>query len=198
MKQRRWYALSLLRLARKAVLASFVVGLGLCETRAQSLEWSAAGLMLLDTEFSDGAEVGPGLSATVTLVPTRLVSYFALASVARTDFPVGLDELHRNFGAAAVGVRLAPPTEGPRLGFTLGLGVIAWDDVSETDAGFRSSANAEEMIVPGVELSIPVGSSWRMTVAARDQMSGWWYAVFDPSEYGLSHRIIFSVGLGSG
>ena len=30
------------------------------------------------------------------------------------------------------------------------MGVVAWDDVSETDPAFRSGANAKQMFVPGL------------------------------------------------
>lgn len=181
-----------------AVLSSLALGLGPRAAGGQSLEWSVGALLLLDTEFSDGTEVGPGLFATVTVAPRRTLSYFGLVSAARTDFRVASDELHRNFGSAAVGLRLSTQSEGPRVGLTLGLGLVAWDDVSETDPGFRSSANAEEMLLPGAEVSLPVGSSWRLTLSARDQFTGWWFAVLDPDEYGVNHRIVFSLGMGSG
>jgi len=180
-----------------AILAALVLSLNPIPTLGQSVEWSVGPLLLLDTDFSDGTEVGPGLSATVTVAPHRTISYFGLVSVARTDFRVASDELHRNFGSAALGLRLSKQSEGPRVGLTLGLGLVAWDDVSETDPAFRSSANAEEMLLPGAELSIPFGSSWRLTLSARDQVTGWWFALLDPEEYGVSHRIVFSLELGS-
>jgi hypothetical protein len=179
-------------------LVPIALGLRPCATHAQSLEWSVAGTMLLDTELVDGTKAGPGVSATVTLAPTRGLSYYGLISVARTDFPVASDQLHRNYASLAAGLRFARPSAGFRAGLTLGVGLLAWDDVSETDPGFRSSANAEEMLLPGVEASMPLASRWRLTLSARDQLTGWWNAILDPAEYGVSHRILLSVGLGSG
>ena len=76
-------------------------------------------------------------------------------------------------------------------------GVLAWDDVSETDPGFRSSANAEEMLLPGIEFSMPVGSSLRVRVSIRDQVTGWWNAILDPDEGEANHRLVVSLGLGA-
>lgn len=178
-----------------AMFVSLALGFSPSATGAQALEWSVGPLLLLDIEHPDGTEVGPGLLATLTVAPRRTLSYFVLVSAARTDFPVGSDELHRNYGAAAVGVRLAPPREGPRVGVSLGLGFLAWDDVSDTDSDFRSGADLEEMLLPGVEMSVPIGAAWRLRVSVSDQMTGWWFGLLDPGEYEVGHRVVISVGL---
>jgi hypothetical protein len=178
-----------------AMFVSLVLGLSPSATGAQALEWSVGPLLLLDTEHPDGTEVGPGLLAALTFAPRRTLSYSVLVSAARTGFPVGSDELHRNYGASAVGIRLAPPREGLRVGVSLGLGFLAWDDVSDTDPDFRSGADLEEMLLPGVEMSVPIGAAWSLRVSVWDQMTGWWFALIDPGEYEVGHRVLISVGL---
>lgn len=165
---------------------------------AQSVAWSAGALVLLDTDFTGGTEVGPGLWADLSLRPGRRVGYVLSASAARTDFPVGPDDLHRNFGTLALGLALRSERNGVGLGLLFGLGATAWDDVSETDPGFRSSANLEGMLLPGVELTVPVTPRWRLVLSARDEVTGWWNALLDPEEGAVSHRVALAVGLGSG
>ncbi len=162
---------------------------------AQSLGWTGSASVLFDTEFSNGTEAGPGLSGSVTLLPNQTLSYFLNVTVARTDFPVGVDDLHRNWGIAAVGLRLARSGERQRVGISLGLGAVVFDDVSETDPGFRSSANAEEMLQLGVEGSIPLNESLHLRLALQDMVTGWWNAIIDPSEGNLNHRFQLSLGV---
>jgi hypothetical protein len=162
---------------------------------AQGLGWSIAPSVILDTEFADGTELGPGITGEIELRAASLVSYTAAVSFARTDFPVGVDDLHRNFGSVAFGARLMPPREGPSVGLLLGIGAFFWDDVSETDPGFRSSADAEEMLVPGLELRWPIRDGFGVTLSVRDQVTGWWWAIIDPSEGELNHVLMIGVGL---
>ncbi|MEX2473059.1 MAG: hypothetical protein WEA34_12805 [Gemmatimonadota bacterium] len=161
---------------------------------AQSLGWQAAASVLVDTDAFGGTRVGPGLTGVALVRPDRPLSYTLTLTVARTDFRVESDELHRNHGAVALGVRYAPPRDGPRVGVTMGLGVLAWDDVSETDPTFRSGADADAMLFPGVEVSIPAGSV-RIDLALRDLMTGWWNALLDPAEGDVRHRVTASIGI---
>ena len=119
---------------------------------AQSIGWAIAPSAIIDTEFSDDTQVGPGITGEVEVKAEHLLSYSAVISLARTDFPVGPDDLHRNFGSVAIGARLMRDGEMPSLGLLLGIGTLFWDDLSESDPEFRSSANAEEMLLTGVEL----------------------------------------------
>lgn len=162
---------------------------------AQGLGWGVATSAIIDTEFTDGAEVGPGLTGEIEVQAEGLLSYSVVISVARTDFPVAADELHRNLGAVALGVRLMRDREGPSVGLVLGIGALFWDDVSETDPAFRSSAQAEEMLLPGVEVRWPLGGDLGLSFSVRDQLTGWWWAILDPSEGELNHRLIVAVGL---
>ena len=162
---------------------------------AQSLVWSLAPSVIIDTEFTDDTQIGPGLTGEVEVSAEQRLSYSAVISLARTDFPVGADELHRNFGAVALGVRLMQDREGPSFGVLLGVGALFWDDVSETDPGFRSSASAEEMLLPGVELRWPMGDSLGLSFSFRDQLTGWWNAILDPSEGEVGHRLMIAAGV---
>ncbi len=164
---------------------------------AQSFGWAAAPAILFDAEFVDGTEVGPALSGELILSPQEARSYFLGLTIARTDFPVGVDELHRNWGTAALGLRFALPAEKISLRFSLGVGFLVFDDVSETDPGFRSSANWEELLLPGIEGSIPLRGRWHFRVVAQDMVTGWWNALIDPDEGAVGHRFLISVGLES-
>jgi len=163
---------------------------------AQSFEWSISPLVFLDSESTDGPEVGPGVSLGAVLSPGGSVAYGLFLTLARTDFPVASDDLHRNFGSVGVGLRWMTSGERAALGLDVGVGFLAWDDVSETDPGFRSSANGEEMLTLGVEAQFPVTASWGVTIFARGQVGGWWYRLltFD-DEYGLSHRFMLGSGV---
>lgn len=161
----------------------------------QSIGWTVAPSVLLDTEFSGDTQIGPGLTLELELRAERSLSWWGGMSVARTDFPVGPDELHRNWGAAALGLRLMRDGQSPAVGVILGIGALFWDDLSETDPAFRSSANAEEMLLPGVEVRIPVRNGFGVSVSVRDQMTGWWWAVLDPEEGSLNHRVMITAGL---
>jgi hypothetical protein len=178
------------------VAAAFGILLPLMPSRcaAQSLSWGIAPSAFVDAEFHDGAKVGLGLSAEAELGWQRRLSYVGLLTLARTDFPVADDELHRNFVAGAIGVRLMPVGAGTAIGATLGIGVLVWDDVNETDPGFRSSANGEEMLIPGVEVRFGSSGSWGVALFARDQMTGWFNAILDPDEGALSHRFVVGAG----
>lgn len=162
---------------------------------AQGVDWLVAPSMVLDLEHTDDVQVGPGLTAELGVAGDGRVSYLGALALARTDFPVGADELHRNFASLAVGVRLVTSDDGPALGLLLGLGALAWDDVSETDAAFRSSADLEEMLLGGIEARFPVTKSWGVAFSVRDQLTGWFHGILDPEESGVSHRVILAAGL---
>ena len=77
------------------------------------------------------------------------------------------------------------------------MGALVSDDVSETDPNFVSSANYEEMLLPGVEVGVPVGRSLDVRLSIRDQVAGWWNRILDPAEGALNHRFILTLGLGA-
>ncbi len=157
----------------------------------QSVEWAAGPAILFDDDSVDDTEIGPGLFLDVLMGPRRTVSYFVSVSAARTDFPVADDQLHRHFGAAALGFRVSTGSQ-VRVGVLLGMGALVWDDVSETDPDFRSSANGEEMLLPGIEVGVPIGRSLDVRLSIRDQVTGWWNRILDPAEGALNHRFILT------
>jgi hypothetical protein len=118
-----------------------------------------------------------------------------LVTLARADFPVADDELHRNFVAAAMGVRLMMARAGADIGATLRIGVLVWDDINETDPAFRSGANGEEMLIPGLEVRFGSSGSSGVALFARDQLTGWFNAIIDPDEGALSHRFVVGAGV---
>jgi hypothetical protein len=107
-------------------------------------------------------------------------------ALARTDFPVAADALHRNIASASLALRLMTGGDRAAFGISLGMGVLAWDDVSETDPAFRSGANAKQTFVPGFVTRFAIGESWGVTVFAHDQVTGLINQIFDPDEGDLS------------
>ena len=178
---------------------------------AQSFEWSVSPMVFLDSEFTDGPEVGPGVSLGAALSPGGSVAYGLFLNLARTDFPVASDDFHRNFASAGVGLRLMTGGDGGTIGISLGAGVFVEDDVNETERRkeetcvssstvicpkWTSSANGEEIVMLGVEAQFPVTASWGVTIFARDQVGGWWYGLLtSDDEYGLSHRFLLGAGV---
>ena len=191
------------QVARLRSLVAGVLGFGIviapARASAQSVAWTAGPAIFLDTDFSLGTEVGPGLFADVVIAPLRTVSYFASVSVARTDFTgVFGDQFHRNFGAAALGLRVSAGNQ-VRVGVLLGLGALAFDDVHEqAGPNWTSSANWEEMLLPGIEVSAPVGRSLHARLSIRHQLTGWWLRIWLPDEGELNHRFMVTFGLGRG
>ena len=163
---------------------------------AQSFEWSVSPMVFFDSEFTDGPEVGPGVSLGAVLSPGGSVSYGLFLTLARTDFPVASDDFHRNFASAGVGLRLMTGGDGATIGIALGAGVFVEDDVNETDPKFTSSANGEEIVMLGVEAQFPVTASWGVTIFARDQVGGWWLGLLtSDDEYSLTHRFLLGAGV---
>jgi len=162
---------------------------------AQTFGWSASPGILIDSEFVDGTEVGPSLSGEFILLPNEKLSYFLSLSLARTDFSVAEDQLHRNWGIPTLGLRYALPGKGVNVSLSLGLGAIIFDDVNETDPGFTSSANAEELLMPSLEGRLPLKDAWHLKLAAQYLMTDWWNAILDPNEGALNHRFQVSLGV---
>jgi len=162
---------------------------------AQAVEFSASAVLFVDSEFSDGTELGPGLALGVATRVDRPVSFTFDLGLSRTDFPVAQDELHRSFLSAILGLRFTTLGEGARFGVTLGGGVLISDDTNETDASFRSSANLETMVVPGMIVSFPVTASWGVRVFVKDQVTSWFDSIFDPDEGDLGHRFLLGAGV---
>lgn len=53
------------------------------------------------------------------------------------------------------------------------------------------------MLLPGVEVGVPVGRSLNVRLSIRDQVTGWWNRILDPAEGALNHRLILTLGLGA-
>jgi len=161
-------------------------------------KWSVGPTLWVDTDFN-GTEVGPGINIGVSSGPERGSAFTMDLGFARTDFPVASDDLHRNHASISIGGRLMTRAGGGggggAVGVTLGIGALVWDDLNETDPGFRSSANAEELLVPGILARFPLTEAWGVEVFLRDQISGWYHSIIDPDEFALAHRFILGVGI---
>jgi hypothetical protein len=162
---------------------------------AGPVAWSVSPAVFVDAAFSTGSIVGPAVELGAEVASGHRVAYGLALGFARTDFRVGPDALHRDFATASLGARLKMWGVRPSVGLTLGAGVVVWDDFSETDPDFRSSAHAEESFVPGVDLRVGMGESWGVTAFAKAQVTGWFYAIIDPSESGIQHRFVLGAGV---
>lgn len=162
---------------------------------AQSVGWTAAATVLVDRSHSLETHVGPGVTGEVELRGERELSFAGVVAVARTDFEVGPDNLHRNHGMAAVAARWMRESTGPSLGFLFGVGAIFWDDVSETDSAFRSGANGAGVLLTGLELRLPMSERFGASISVRDAITGLVNGIADPSERDIEHRFLLSAGI---
>jgi len=178
------------------VVLGIVAGavLGAAAASAQSTTFVVGPTVLVDTDFTPSAKASLGLFADGWFGADRAVSWGGLAGYARADFPVGQDELHRHHGWAALSVR-ARTSAGSAVGVSLGLGALAWDDVNETDSAFRSSADLEMILLPGIEVRLGGSDSVEFVAHVRDQVSGWVDAILDPEEGAFQHRMLIGVGI---
>ena len=175
------------------LLCAAVLPLEPSRAHAQSTSWAVGPGLFLDPDFSTDGESGIALFMGVTLRADRPLSYTLDLLLARTDFPVGPYELHRNHGLITVGTGIHLFGERQSLVATLGVGALFWDDLNETDPAFGSSANAEETAVPGLELNVPLGELGEVKLFARDYITGWYQRILDPSEADLDHRLVLGV-----
>ena len=174
-------------------LALALVVPGVCD--AQSVTWTAAPGVYVEDDSGGGNQLGPAVVLGATVPAGGPLAFTFDPMLARTDFPVGPEELHRNIGAASVTVNVMAGGERASVGATFGVGVLAWDDISETDPGFRSGADAEQIFAAGLEARFAVGGSWGITAFARDMVSGLVNRILDPSEGGLEHRFVLGAGV---
>ncbi len=92
---------------------------------AQSLEWSVHPTVLFDLGHTTALEVGPSVSFLSFLSRGGPISHGLFLTLARTDFPVASDDLHRNFGSVGVGLRWMMGGERAALGLDVGVGFLA-------------------------------------------------------------------------
>jgi|TARA_B110000438_G_scaffold301282_1_gene355777 hypothetical protein len=164
------------------------------KSAGQSLEWAVQPSVILDELNEPYQEIGPGISFSSLLSPEGRFAYGVFANLARTDFQVGDDSMHRNFASMSLDLRMMTDGDRARLALSLGLGISLFDDANETDMDFRSSANGAEMFVLGLEGQFPVTSSWGISVFARSQMNGWFYGLLS-EEYGIEPSFLFGSGV---
>jgi hypothetical protein len=165
------------------------------QSASQSLEWAVQPSVIWDEPNLPYQQIGPGISFSSIVSPEGRFAYGVFANLARTDFQVGSDSLHRNFASISLDLRMMTGGDKARLALSLGLGVSVFDDINETDMNFTSSANGAEMFVLGLEGQFPVTSSWGISTFARNQMSGWFWGLLDPGEYWIEPSFLFGAGI---
>lgn len=168
---------------------------GPTSANAQFTAFVAGPAVSFDTDFSPSTKAAPGVFVDGWLHADRTVSWGATAGYARSDFPVGADELHRHHGWVVFAGRARTSATDSGIGVSFGVGALAWDDISESDPAFRSSADLEALIVPGLEVHLGGTESLRIVAHVRDQITGWFDAFLDPEEGALQHRIVIGVGV---
>ncbi len=165
------------------------------KSAGQSLEWAVQPSVIWDEPNLPYQQIGPGISFSSIVSPEGRFAYGVFANLARTDFQVDSDSLHRNFASVSLDLRMMTDGDKARLALSLGFGVSVSDDVNETDINFTSSANGAEMFVIGLEGQFPVTSSWGISTFARSQMNGWFWGLLDPGEYGIEPSFLFGAGV---
>ena len=180
---------------RALAVALFSLALLPSVARGQVPAGSLSFALFETDQLLGGSRWARGFAVDLGVARRRSWSVGLLGMAARKDFALGDDELHRNYGVAALSVRFTFDRPGPTVALGAGLGVFVADDVSETDPGFRSSANYEELAIPGVEVHWPLNEKWGIVFSARDLWSGWWGALIDPEEAASTHRLMVSVGV---
>ena len=164
------------------------------KSAGQSFEWAVQPSVIWDEPNLPYQQIGPGISFSSIVSSEGRFAYGVFANLARTDFQVDSDSLHRNLASVSLDLRMMTDGDKARLALSLGLGVSVSDDVNETDINFASSANGAEMFVIGLEGQFPVTSSWGISTFARSQMNGWFWGLLDPGEYGIEPSFLFGAG----
>lgn len=164
------------------------------ETYAQIPSWSI-GLVAVTAEDSGSDGLAPGARLGIDLFAWERLTLGVDAVVARRDFRLGADELHRNMGGLTVVGRWTVLSKTPSFALTGGLGAWAWDDVSETDPAFRSSASASGLASAGIEARWPLGDRWGVAASVATAWSGWWGALLDPDESSAERRLLVAFSL---
>ncbi len=166
---------------------------------ASSPVWAAGQVVistgvLVDPNPGDSRRVGPLMSVGLSSGALGFPLYLE-ASVARTDFTSLGQDYHHNYSFFMLGTEWFPVQGKTRFGMRLGLGASGEFEVVETNPPSPGGDNWIEAVVPGLVLERELGGGKRLVVGISDFVLGPWFAVLDPSEYGVEHRWRVMMGL---
>ena len=155
----------------------------------------ALGVLVVPEPSVGGTQVGPALAAMV-FRDVLGVPLFLEVGFARTDFNSLGQDYHHNHYSFALNTEWLPARSGStRFGFRLGLGAYGEYEIVETDPASSGGDSWTEAVVPGLILERDIGEDRRLVVALTDSVLGPYFAVFDPEEYDVEHRIRLTLGM---
>ncbi len=154
----------------------------------------SAGLLVVHDPSVGGRQVGPLISA-VGSTSVGGIPLFIEAGAARTDFASLGQNYHHNHYLFALGTEWLPTRGTTRLGLRIALGAYGELETVETDPPADGGGGWVETVVPGVVLERDLGSDRTVVLRLADSILGPWFAVLDPAEYDVEHRLIVLLGL---
>lgn len=174
-----------------ALLLSGMIGL---PTNVTAQLEAGAGVMFAPEPGPGDTRVGPML-AVVTSLGSLGVPLLLEAGIGRTDFTSLGQDYHNNHYALAILVQWQPVQGPTTLALRLGLGAYGEYQTVETDPPTGGGDNWAEMVTPSVTLTRPLTTNTRLVLTVADALLGPFYAVLDPEEYGIEHRVRVMVGV---
>jgi len=176
---------------RVSTMIAFAILAQLLGPRESIAQTVAAGIYV-DPDWS----LGETITGPAVLVGVKLHGPFRLeAGLARTDFPVGTDQLHRYTVTGVLGSDVVRTRTQTSLGLFLGAGIMVQDDLNETDPSFRSSANGYSVVVPGISVRRSLANGRSLNFMLRDYMSVSFDVIFDRTESDIGHNFFAVVGV---
>ena len=154
----------------------------------------SAGLLFVPDASLGGSQAGPMVSAVGSSDVLKLPLFLELA-FGRTDFVSLGQSYHHNHYLVALGVERFLTRGTSRLGLRFGLGAYGELETVETDPPSPGGGGWVETIVPGMVLERDLASGRRLVVRLSDAVLGPWFAVLDPSEYSVEHRLLLVLGI---
>jgi hypothetical protein len=120
---------------------------------------------------------------------------FLELGAARTDFASLGQDYHHNHYLLALGAEWFLTRGTSRLGLRCGLGAYGEFETVENDPPSGGGGGWIETVVPGLVLERDLGSEKRLVLRLEDAILGPWFAVLDPGEYSIEHRLLFVLGI---
>ena len=180
------------RLARFLACAGLVAAL--CPGMALAQAEVSVGLLVVHEPSLGGRQVGPLVSAAASRSVLGLPLILE-ASFARTDFTSLGQNYHHNHYLLALGAEWFVSRGTTRLGLRFAVGAYGELETVETDPPSPGGGGWIETVVPGLVLERELENGRRIVVRVSDAVLGPWFAVLDPSEYGIEHRFQFLFGV---
>jgi hypothetical protein len=116
-------------------------------------------------------------------------------SVARTDFSLFGQDYHDDHYHFFAGGEWSPMTGATQIGLQLQIGAYREIQTVETDPPRPGGDNWIETVSTAIVLERQVSDNRSLVFTLTDVVLGPWFAVLDPSEYGVEHRLHLTVGL---